>query len=95
MGHKLKTVDTKNTEKSPIHENADVNITCDFGDGDITRQTCVPSVFFRICYGIQPRIRKYGGICYFDYGITHLLNQFEMCMFLFIMLDARPRRNTP
>ena len=23
-------------------------------------QTCSPSVFFRICYGIQPRIRKYG-----------------------------------
>ena len=23
-------------------------------------QTCAPSVFFRICYGIQPRIRKYG-----------------------------------
>ena len=22
-------------------------------------QTCAPSVFFRICYGIQPRIRKY------------------------------------
>ena len=27
----------KNTEKSPIHENADANITCDFGDGDINR----------------------------------------------------------
>ena len=24
-------------EKSPIHENADANITCDFGDGDISR----------------------------------------------------------
>ena len=23
--------------KSPIHENADANITCDFGDGDISR----------------------------------------------------------
>ena len=23
-------------------------------------QTCAPSVFFRICYGIQPRIQKYG-----------------------------------
>ena len=44
MGRKLKTVNTKNTEKSPIHENAGVNITCDFGDSDISRQTCVPSV---------------------------------------------------
>ena len=24
-------------KKSPIHENADANITCDFGDGDISR----------------------------------------------------------
>ena len=27
----------KNTNKSPIHENADANITCDFGDGNISR----------------------------------------------------------
>ena len=27
----------KNSEKSPIHENAGANITCDFGDGDISR----------------------------------------------------------
>ena len=27
----------KNTNKSQIHENADANITCDFGDGDISR----------------------------------------------------------
>ena len=27
----------KNSTKSPIHENADANITCDFGDGDIRR----------------------------------------------------------
>ena len=27
----------KNTKKSPIHENADANITCDFGDSDISR----------------------------------------------------------
>ena len=26
-----------NTKKSPIHENADANITCDFRDGDISR----------------------------------------------------------
>ena len=26
-----------NPKKSPIHENADANITCDFGDGDISR----------------------------------------------------------
>ena len=31
-------MNTKNTrEKTPIHENADANITCDFGDGDISR----------------------------------------------------------
>ena len=27
----------KNTKKSPIHENADANTTCNFGDGDISR----------------------------------------------------------
>ena len=27
----------KNMKQSPIHENADANITCDFGDGDISR----------------------------------------------------------
>ena len=27
----------KNSKNSPIHENADANITCDFGDGDISR----------------------------------------------------------
>ena len=26
----------KNTKKSPIHENADANITCDFGDRDLS-----------------------------------------------------------
>ena len=30
-------MDVKNTKKSPIDENADANITCDFGDGDISR----------------------------------------------------------
>ena len=30
-------MNAKNTKKSPIHENADVNIACDFGDGDISR----------------------------------------------------------
>ena len=33
----VKTMNAKNTKKSPIHENADANITCDFGDGDISR----------------------------------------------------------
>ena len=37
MGRKLETINGKNTKKSPIHENADANITCDFGDGDISR----------------------------------------------------------
>ena len=35
----LKTMNAKNTKKSPIHENADANITCDIGDGDISRST--------------------------------------------------------
>ena len=30
-------MNAKNTKKSLIHENADANITCDFGDGDISR----------------------------------------------------------
>ena len=29
----------KNSKNSPIHENADANITCDFGDGDISRSS--------------------------------------------------------
>ena len=33
----VKTMNAKNTKKSQIHENADANITCDFGDGDISR----------------------------------------------------------
>ena len=33
----VKTMNAKNTQKSPIHENANANITCDFGDGDIIR----------------------------------------------------------
>ena len=37
IGRKVKTMNAKHTEKSPIHENADANITCDFGDGDISR----------------------------------------------------------
>ena len=32
-----KNMNPKNTKKSPIHENADANITCDFGDVDISR----------------------------------------------------------
>ena len=30
-------MNAKNKKKSPIHENADANITYDFGDGDISR----------------------------------------------------------
>ena len=36
-GRSVKTMNAKNTIKSPIHENADANITCDFRDGDISR----------------------------------------------------------
>ena len=31
----VKTMNAKNTKTSPIHKNADADITCDFGDGDI------------------------------------------------------------
>ena len=37
IGRSAKSMNPKNTKKSPIHENADTNITCDFGDGDISR----------------------------------------------------------
>ena len=36
-GRGVKTMNAKNTKKSPIHENADANITCDIGDGDFSR----------------------------------------------------------
>ena len=35
-GRIVKTMTAKNTKKSPIHDNAAANITCDFGDGDIS-----------------------------------------------------------
>ena len=36
--HNLKNMNHKNSrKKSPIRENADANITCDFGDGNISR----------------------------------------------------------
>ena len=31
----VKSINAKITKNSPIHENADVNMTCDLGDGDI------------------------------------------------------------
>ena len=37
----------KNSKKSPIHENADTNITCDFGDGDISRSRSFLSDTYR------------------------------------------------
>ena len=30
-------MNANNTKKSPIHQKADANITCDFDEGDITR----------------------------------------------------------
>ena len=30
-------MNVKNTTKTPIHENADANITCDVGEADISR----------------------------------------------------------
>ena len=32
-GRSVKNCECQKYEKSPIHENADANITCDFGDG--------------------------------------------------------------
>ena len=37
----------KNSKKSLIHENADANITCDFGDGDISRSRSFLSNTYR------------------------------------------------
>ena len=37
IGRSVKTMNAKNVKKSPIHENAGANITCDFCDGDISR----------------------------------------------------------
>ena len=37
IGRSAKSMNPKNTKKSPIHKNACANITCDFGDGDINR----------------------------------------------------------
>ena len=37
----------QNSKKSPIHENADANITCDFGDGDISRSRSFLSNTYR------------------------------------------------
>ena len=36
-GRSVKTMNAKNTRKKSIRENADANITCYFGDGDISR----------------------------------------------------------
>ena len=33
----VENMNPKNTKKSPIHENADADITCEFGDCDISR----------------------------------------------------------
>ena len=37
----------KNSKTSPIHENADTNITCDFGDGDISHSRSFLSNTYR------------------------------------------------
>ena len=37
----------KDSKKSLIHENADANITCDFGDGDISRSRSFLSNTYR------------------------------------------------
>ena len=35
-GRSVKSTNAKNPKKSPIHDNVVSNITCDFGDGDIS-----------------------------------------------------------
>ena len=57
--HNLKNMNPNNTKKSPIHETADANITCDFGDGDISRLgiaylTHVIHTYSSTCLGRPP-----------------------------------------
>ena len=56
-GRSVKSMNANNRKKSPIHENADANITCNFGDGDISRSRsrlphthtwCVSSIIVRL-----------------------------------------------
>ena len=62
-------MDPKNSNKSPIHENADANITCDFGDDDISRfrsflsNTC--DTYIHTSLHIVPQARRH------DDGTTH------------------------
>ena len=46
-GRSIKTMNAKNTQKSPIHENADANITCDLGVGCHTHGHIVSSIIVR------------------------------------------------
>ena len=43
-------------KKSPIHENADANITYDFGDGDISRSS---SRLHKACHIVSSIIVRY------------------------------------
>ena len=36
-GRSIKTMNANNTKESSFHENADANVTCHFGEGDISR----------------------------------------------------------
>ena len=63
-------MNAKNTgKKSPIHENANANITCDFGDGDISRCRS------RLPHGQKLRLRLDGHMSpWIDYHIFQSKN---------------------
>ena len=49
-GSSVKSMNAKNTKKSAIHENADTNITCDFGDSDISRSRLAEYMYILLQY---------------------------------------------
>ena len=80
-GHSVKTMNAKNTKKSLIHENADVNITCDFGDGNISRFSTRPSHTHGHTHGhiVSSIIIRYHNRLWVLYlGCTHGYLQFDM-----------------
>ena len=56
-------MNAKNTKKSPIHENADANITCDFGDISHSRSRLIHT-HTRIASSIIVRYNDYKGPTY-------------------------------
>ena len=59
-------MNAKNTKKSPIYENADANITCDFGEGEISRfRSRLPHTHGHIVSSIIVRYHYGASIFYF------------------------------